>query len=286
MKTRKLEKAFTYIWWFRWTPTLLIAASNLSNSIKLALQCKPSSAVSLKVPAILGPLLFILYINDLPNASELTDPLLFADDTSIFYSHSNPNCLESVLNDELQNIDVWQKRNKLSVNIKKTNYVIFKPRQKKFYSSISLSFGGKPLQQSNITKFLRVYIDDHLTWKHHNTYVCKQIAKSMGIIFRSRFFLSSITKLTLYYTLIYPYIVYCNCAWSSTYVSNLNSIYYLQKRAVRAITNSDYRAHSAPLFSNLVILDIFQVNTLEIAKFMFYYRNNIASTGSQSFCNE
>ena len=132
-----------------------------------------------------------------------------------------------------------------------------------------------PLQQSNITKFLGVYIDDHLTWKHHISYVCKQIAKSIGIIFRSRFFLSSTTKLTLYYTLIYPYIVYCNCAWSSTYVSNLNRIYYLQKRAVRAITNSDYRAHSAPLFSKLGILDIFQVNTFEIAKFMFYYRNNL-----------
>ena len=103
-----------------------------------------------------------------------------------------------------------------------------------------LSFGGKPLQQSNVTKFLGVYIDDHLTWKHHISYVCKQIAKSIGIIFRSRFFLSSTTKLTLYYTLIYPYIVYCNCAWSSTYVSNLNRIYYLQKRAVWAITNSDY----------------------------------------------
>ena len=72
-------------------------------------------------------------------------------------------------------------------------------------------------------------------------------------MFRSRFFLSSTTKLTLYYTLIYPYIVYCNCDWSSTYVSNLNRIYYLQKRAVRAITNSDYRAHSASLFSKLGI---------------------------------
>ena len=57
--------------------------------------------------------------------------------------------------------------------------------------------------------------------------------------------------------------------------SNLNKIYYLQKRAVQAITNSDYEAHSAPLFSKLGILDIFQVNTFEIAKFMFYYRNNL-----------
>ena len=170
--------------------------------------------------------MFILYINDLPDASELKDPLLFSDDNSIFYSHSNPNCLEFVLNNELQNINVCLKCTKLSVNIKKTNYVIFKPRQKKLNSSISLSFGGKFVQQSNITKFLGVYIDDHLTWKHHISYVSKQIVKSISIIFRSRFFPSSTTKLTFYYTSIYPYIVYCNCAWLSTYVSNLNRIYY------------------------------------------------------------
>ena len=114
-----------------------------------------------------------------------------------------------------------------------------------------------------------------------------QFNQACLIMFRSRFFLSSTTKPTLYHTLIYPYIVYCNCAWSSTYVSNLNRIYYLQKRAVRAITNSDYRAHSAPLFSKLGILDIFQVNTFEIAKFMFYYRNNLLPPLlPQSFCNE
>ena len=95
------------------------------------------------------------------------------------------------------------------------------------------------------------------------------------MLFRSRFYLSSQTKLTLYYSLIYPYITYCNCTWSSTYVTNLNRIYCLQKRAVRAITNSDYRAHSAPLFSKLRILDIYQINTLQIAKFMYCYHNNL-----------
>ena len=72
-----------------------------------------------------------------------------------------------------------------------------------------------------------------------------------------------------------PYTTYCNSKWSSTYVSNLNRIYYLQKRAVRAVTNSDYRAHTASLFSKLKILDNFQVNTLDIAKFMFRYHNNL-----------
>ena len=77
-------------------------------------------------------------------------------------------------------------------------------------------------------------------------------------------YLSCKTKLMLYYTLIYPYITYCNSTWSSTYVSNLNRIYYLQKRVVRAATNSEYRAHNAPLFSKLKILDIFQIKTLDI----------------------
>ena len=153
--------------------------------------------------------------------------------------------------------------------------MIFRPSQRKVNHNFSLSFGGQPLTQSNVTKFLGVYLDEHLTWKYHINFVCKQIAKSVGILSRTRFYLSCKTKLMLYYTLIYPYITYCNSTWSSTYVSNLNRIYYLQKRAVRAVTNSDYRAHTAPLFSKLKILDIFQINTLDIAKFMFRYHNNL-----------
>ena len=101
------------------------------------------------------------------------------------------------------------------------------------------------------------------------------MSKSIGILFRSRFCLSSKTQLTLYYSLIYPHITYCNTTWLSTYVTNLNRIYCLQKRVVRAITNSDYKAHSAPLFSKLRILDIFQVNTFQTAKFMYRYHNNL-----------
>ena len=175
---------------------------------------------------------------------------------------------KNVLNNQSLNIFVWLRCNKLSVNIKKTNYVTFSPSQRKlnlFWRSI----------QSNVTKFLGVYLDEHLTWKYHINFVCKQIAKSIGILSTTRFYLSCKNKLMLYYTLIYPYINYCNSTWSSTYVSNLNRIYYLQKRAVRAITNSEYRAHTAPLFSKLEILDIFQVNTLDTAKFMFRYHNNL-----------
>ena len=79
----------------------------------------------------------------------------------------------------------------------------------------------------------------------------------------------------LYYTLIYPCITYWNSTWSSTYASNLSRIYYLQKRVVRAVTDSEYRTHTAPLFSKLKILDILQINTLDFAKIMLRYHNNL-----------
>ena len=225
-------------------------------------------AIKCGVPqgSILGLSFFILYINDLPNASELVELLIFADDTSIFYSHSNPNTLEPVLKNELKNIETWLRCNKLSVNVKKTTYLIFKPWQRKCNQNFSYSLGGQLLTQTNATNFLGVYIDEHLTWKDHISYLCK----SIGMLFRSRFYLSSKTKLTLYYSLIYPYITWCNSTWSTTYVTNLNRIYCLQKTGC-----ADYRAHSAPLFSKLKILDIYQVNSFQIAKFMYCYHNNL-----------
>jgi hypothetical protein len=137
--------------------------------------------------SILGPLFFILYINDLPNALNITESLLFADDTSMYYSHTDPISLINVLNDELRNVDRWMKANKLSVNITKTNYIIFKSRNEKFCTDIPVIFDGKPLMQKKIVRFLGVHIDENLTWKSHISHVCKKISKSIGILFRSLF---------------------------------------------------------------------------------------------------
>ena len=124
-------------------------------------------------------------------------------------------------------------------------------------------------------KFLGVYLDEARTWKSHIGYICKKIAKSVGIIYRSRFLLSTKIKTSLYYTFIYPYLTYCTVVWSSTYVTNLNRIFLLQKRTVRAITNSDFCAPSAPLFAELKILGICMANSLYIAKFMFLYHHHL-----------
>ena len=108
----------------------------------------------------------------------------------------------------------------------------------------------------------------------HKSCLNKDLQANWNIIFRSRFYLSNKTKISLYYTLIYPYLIYCNTVWSSTYKTNLNRIFLIQKRIVRILTNSEFRAHTAPLFRELKLLDIyiFNLNSFHIAKFMFSYQ--------------
>ena len=174
--------------------------SNRKQFVQFRKTCSDEQVIKCGVPqgSVLGPLLFILYINDLPNVSKVTESLLFADDTSIFYSHSNAIQLFSILNEELRKVDAWMKSNRLSVNIKKTNYVIFKSKQKRFNANLSLYYDNNPLKKEQFIKFLGVYIDENLSWIPHINHVCLKISKSIGIIYRSRFYLSSKSKLALY----------------------------------------------------------------------------------------
>jgi hypothetical protein len=242
---------------------------NKFSSARIAIQCGVPQG------SILGPLFFILYINDLPNASHLVKPLLFADDTSICYASSDPIVLATVLNEALLNISTWMKANKLSVNIDKTNYIIFQPTQKKSTYEILLLLDDRLITQKKQIKFLGVLLDENLSWKPHINYVCKKVSKSIGVIYRARFNLSKSTKLSLYYTLIYPYLIYCNTIWSSTYVSNLKRLQILQKRIVRLLTSSSFLAHTAPLFKKLKILDINRINSFCTGLFMYSYHNKL-----------
>ena len=183
--------------------------------------------------------------------------------------------MATVLNEAIQNIDVWMKANKLSVNVDKTYYVIFQPKQKKSTQDFSLSIDDKLITRKQHVNFLGVLLDENLSWKPHINYICKKISKSIGIIYRARFNLLPGTKLSLYYSLIYPYLNYCNIVWSTTYVTNLRRILILQKRIVRVLTNSSFLAHTAPLFIKLNLLDIYKINSLHTATFMFCFHKKL-----------
>ena len=236
-----------------------------------------SKNISCGVPqgSILGPLFFLLYINDIANVSKLVDLILFADDTSIFFSHKDINYLNNVLNRELRKLSDWFIVNKLSLNLTKTKFMIFKPRQKARHPDVQLTLNNRCIEQVNETVFLGVILDETLSWKSHISHVANKISKSIGIIFRSSFYLFDISLRILYYSIIYPYLEYCNLVWASTYSSNLCRIVLLQKRAIRILNKSEFRAHTDPLFKKLNILKFEDIRSLQLGQFMYCHKNSL-----------
>ena len=141
--------------------------------------------------------------------------------------------------------------------------MIFRPRQKTLFITKQIIKENNALGQVDNVKFLGVYIDQHLTWKTHVNFIAAKISKSVGLLYKAKCYLPSKSLLTLYYALIYPYLTYCNFIWACTYVTNMQRIYLLQKRAVRVISKADYKASSKPLFANLKILNVFSIYSLQ-----------------------
>ena len=118
--------------------------------------------------------------------------------------------------------------------------------------------------------FLGVIIDEALSWKSHITNnIARKISKSIGIIYRASFCLPISSLRTLYYSLVYPYLVYCISVWGSTYTTNLKRIFLLQKKVLRIISKSSFDAHTDPLFMQFKILKFDDIYKFQILKFMF-----------------
>ena len=117
--------------------------------------------------SILDPLLFLLYINDIASSSKLLQFIIFADDTNIFFSHSDLDSLINTVNTELCKIVLWLEVNRLSLNIKKTHYMLFCGKRKCASNIANISMNGASLDRVTVTKFLGVILNENLSWKSH-----------------------------------------------------------------------------------------------------------------------
>lgn len=234
------------------------------------------NTVSCGVPqgSVLGPLLFLLYINDFNKSSKLLDFHLFADDSNLFFKHNNLSVLQSILNRELDNIHVWLCVNKLSLNVTKSNFVIFHPPQKKLLNEVKLIINGEELKRYYCIKYLGVLIDSHLNWKSQIECIAKKIKRTIGILSKLRYYVHIDILVNLYYALIYPFLVYGIVAWGNTYPTTLKQLHILQKKAIRTITFSRYDAHSSPLFKRLNIIKFPDLTSFYITIFMHKFHSN------------
>lgn len=180
--------------------------------------------------SVLGPLLFLIFINDLPNAKDFFS-LLFADDTTFQMSSNNLPDLFSLANSELAKASLWFKANKLTLNVSKTKYILF--RSKKMHvdlSNLKLNIGNEQIDRigtdckEKFFKFVGIYLDEHLSWDHHINHVGNKVASGSYAISTAKKILPTKIRLTMYNSFFRSYCDYGMLAWGGVKPSKLKKI--------------------------------------------------------------
>jgi len=165
--------------------------------------------------------------------------------------------------------------NRLSLNINKTNFVVFHPYNKPLKQSITLKINKKAILEKDHVKYLGIIIDSTLSWRIHIDNLSTKISRSIGLLYKIRPFVNIKLMKTLYYSLVYPYLIYAIEVWGSADNTHLNKLLILQKRIVRLITYSDKRQEDYSFFSSDPLFYIMEIHKIQdifkimIAKFIF-----------------
>jgi len=246
------------------------------DSIKYPIKCGVPQG------SVLGPLLFIIYTNDLPVNFRYSKSILFADDTNIFKSSKNLSELFNQVNSDLQMVTEWFFSNRLSLNSDKTHYILF-TLSKANTSNFHISLNGNIIERKKYVKFLGIYVDDRLTWNNHIDYVKNRLSSALYGIRSVKHIASLSSLLTLYYSFFYPHINYGLILWGAASQTSINKIVVLQKKVLRLITKSSYNAHTAPLFNKLRIMKLNDLYEFHLGKFVYGLYNNLNPEPLQDF---
>ena len=233
--------------------------------------------------SILGPLLFLIYINDICNSSKVLHYLLFADDTHLFLNANTTKDIENQVNTELVKVNNWLIANKLTLNIDKSAFLLFHPPQKSVTKPV-LKLNGELLAEKSEVKYLGVIIDEHLSWKSHVNHVNMKLARALGILKKLKDFAPKNLLRTFFYSFFQPHIDYCLINWGSAPSTTLEPIRTKLNKAIRLISFSPKDSSADLIFRKLKILNLEQQQTMVMAKtFWQHQKTSLPITISDIF---
>ena len=221
--------------------------------------------------SILGPILFIIYINDICNVSKFLKTICYADDSTLYTKIDNNFCHRSIqkINNELEKLNEWFELNKLSLNVNKSVFMLFQHSRKEIVLP-QIKIGGNEIKNVEHFNFLGTTINKHMNWKHHVNKLSSKINRTIGILNRLKHFLPTKVKLSIYNSLILSQLHFSILIWGFS----LEKIIKLQKRAIRVVSNSKYNSHTEPLFKKLKLLKLTDIFNCQQIKFYHKYLNN------------
>ena len=215
--------------------------------------------------SVLGPLLFLIYINDIHRVSELLNFHLFADDTSLLFSHREEQVIEGIVNQELKQVNNWLIANKLSLNVSKSSLLVFHPPQKKL-KQINIQINGLNIPLKEKAKYLGIILDENFIWHAHVQYINIKLSRAIGILSKLRHSLPTQMLRALFFSFFQPHIEYCINIWTCAPKTALEPIEISMQKAIRIISFAKRDSHSAPLFKVHNILNFQNLCKLNLGK--------------------
>ena len=211
--------------------------------------------------SVLGPLLFLVYINDLHNSIRFSSPFHFSDDTGLLNIQDSMHAINRTLNKDLRELSFWLNANKIARNVAKTETILFKTRNKNYDADLKTKLCRKRTHASQYVKYLGGFIDENLNWKKHINEILTKLIKGNAMLSKLRHFVNEDILLSVYYGIFHSHLAYLCLVWGQAKFS-LNRITLLQKRAIRILHSAAYRNHTSPLFHRSKVLKFADILSL------------------------
>ena len=229
--------------------------TNRQQKISINDTLSSSLPVSVGVPqgSILGPLLFIIYINDMPSIVKHGKVILYADDTLLYYSSNSAREIEKYVNEDLHLICRWLNENLLTLNCAKSKFVLFgSSKRLKAFTNISIHVNDHELAREQTFKYLGITFSENLTWTDHLSNISTKINQRIGLLRRVKMFLPLKARLTIYNALMLPLFDYANIVWGDkNNTSLMDQLQILQNKAAKTILDAPYLSSSTEALSKL-----------------------------------